>query len=55
VRLLVTVVLDEVKHVYNIGAIFRLCDANLVESLVVPGVEVNLLNRHLGPGRPGTQ
>jgi tRNA G18 (ribose-2'-O)-methylase SpoU len=54
-RLPVTVVLDQVRHAYNIGAIFRLCDANLVESLVVAGVEVNLRNRHLVRAAQGTQ
>jgi hypothetical protein len=59
-RLPVTVVLDRVRRAYNIGAIFRLCDAIVVESLVVTGVEVNLRNRHLvqpreerGTGRRG--
>jgi tRNA G18 (ribose-2'-O)-methylase SpoU len=54
-RLPVTVVLDEVRHAYNIGAIFRLCDAILVESLIVAGVEVNLRNRHLVRAAQGTQ
>jgi tRNA G18 (ribose-2'-O)-methylase SpoU len=49
------VVLDEVRHAYNIGAIFRLCDAILVECLVVTGVEVNLRNRHLVHAARGTQ
>jgi hypothetical protein len=53
-RVPVTVVLDQVRHAYNIGAIFRLCDANLVESLVVAGVEVNLRNRHLIRAAQGT-
>jgi tRNA G18 (ribose-2'-O)-methylase SpoU len=54
-RLPVAVVLDEVRHAYNIGAIFRLCDAILVEFLVVTGVEVNLRNCHLVLATRGTQ
>ena len=54
-RLPVTVVLDEVRQAYNIGAIFRLCDAMLVESLVVAGVEVNLRKRRLAQAAQGTQ
>jgi tRNA G18 (ribose-2'-O)-methylase SpoU len=54
-RLPVTVVLDQVRHAYNIGAIFRLCDANLVASLIVAGTAVNLRNRHLVRAAQGTQ
>src|ERR1700732_708427 len=36
----VTVVLDGVTGHYNIGAIFRLCDAFLVERLVICGFGV---------------
>jgi tRNA G18 (ribose-2'-O)-methylase SpoU len=54
-RLPVTVVLDKLRHAYNIGAIFRLCDATLVESLIAAGVEVNLRNRHLVQAARGTQ
>jgi 23S rRNA (guanosine2251-2'-O)-methyltransferase len=54
-RLPVMVVLDRVRQAYNIGAIFRLCDAILVENLVVTGVEVNLRNRHLVQAARGTQ
>jgi tRNA G18 (ribose-2'-O)-methylase SpoU len=54
-RLPVTVLLDEVRQAYNIGAIFRLCDATLVESLIVAGVEVNLRNFHLVQAAQGTQ
>jgi tRNA G18 (ribose-2'-O)-methylase SpoU len=35
----VTVVLDGVRGYYNIGAIFRLCDAFLVERLIICGKE----------------
>ena len=35
----VTVVLDGVRGYYNIGAIFRLCDAFLVERLIICGEE----------------
>jgi tRNA G18 (ribose-2'-O)-methylase SpoU len=44
----------KVSHAYNIGAIFRLCNATLVECLVVAGVEVNLRNRHLVKAARGT-
>ena len=54
-RLPITVVLDEVRHAYNIGAIFRLCDAILVESLIVAGVEVDLRKRRLTQAAQGTQ
>lgn len=54
-RLPITVVLDEVRHAYNIGAIFRLCDAVLVESLIVAGVEVDLRKRRLTQAAQGTQ
>jgi len=33
----ITVVLDGVTGLYNVGAIFRLCDAFLVERLVICG------------------
>jgi tRNA G18 (ribose-2'-O)-methylase SpoU len=36
----ITVVLDGVSGNYNIGAIFRLCDAFLIERLVICGVPV---------------
>jgi len=36
-RLPVRVVLDGVQRAYNLGAIFRLCDAMLVERLIVCG------------------
>ena len=54
-RLPLTVVLDQVRQAYNIGAIFRLCDAILAESLVVAGVEVDLRKRHLVQAARGTQ
>jgi tRNA G18 (ribose-2'-O)-methylase SpoU len=54
-RVPVTVVLDQVRHAYNIGAIFRLCVAILVESLIIAGVEVNLRNRRLAQAAQGTQ
>lgn len=41
----VTVVLDGVTGHYNIGAFFRLCDAFLVERLVICGSAVALRNR----------
>ena len=42
----ITVVLDGVSGNYNLGAIFRLCDAFLVERLIICGAE--------SQGRPGT-
>jgi tRNA G18 (ribose-2'-O)-methylase SpoU len=43
----ITVVLDGVTLNYNIGAIFRLCDAFLVQELVVCGAKVELHKRKL--------
>jgi tRNA G18 (ribose-2'-O)-methylase SpoU len=51
----ITVVLDGVSRNYNIGAIFRLCDAFLVERLVVGGAAVNLRKRKLVQAAQGTQ
>ena len=42
----ITVVLDGVSGNYNLGAIFRLCDAFMVERLVICAAE--------SQGRPGT-
>jgi tRNA G18 (ribose-2'-O)-methylase SpoU len=50
----ITVVLDRVRQNYNIGAIFRLCDAYLVERLIVAGTTVNLRNRKLLQAARGT-
>ena len=43
----VTVVLDRVTGNYNIGAIFRLCDAFLVERLVICDAQLDLRKRKL--------
>jgi tRNA G18 (ribose-2'-O)-methylase SpoU len=51
----VTVVLDGVTGHYNIGAIFRLCDAFLVERLVICGTVVPLRNRRLVQAAAGTE
>jgi 23S rRNA (guanosine2251-2'-O)-methyltransferase len=51
----ITVVLDRVKGNYNLGAIFRLCDAFLVERLVICGVPVMLRKRKLVRAAAGTQ
>jgi len=51
----ITVVLDGVRQNYNLGAIFRLCDAFLVERLVVCGVPVMLHKRKLVQAAAGTQ
>jgi tRNA G18 (ribose-2'-O)-methylase SpoU len=54
-RLPVTVVLDGVRRNYNIGAIFRLCDAFLVERLVICGKDVDLRKRKLVQAARGTE
>lgn len=54
-RLPIRVVLDRVTQAYNIGAMFRLCDAMLAERLVITGVEVDLTKRNLGQAACGTQ
>jgi tRNA G18 (ribose-2'-O)-methylase SpoU len=54
-RLPILVVLDRVTQAYNIGAIFRLCDAMLAERLVITGAEVDLRKRNLGQAACGTQ
>ncbi|HEX4077307.1 MAG TPA: TrmH family RNA methyltransferase, partial [Rhizomicrobium sp.] len=51
----ITVVLDGVRQNYNLGAIFRLCDAFLVERLVVCGARVELHKRKLVQAARGTQ
>jgi tRNA G18 (ribose-2'-O)-methylase SpoU len=51
----ITVVLDGVHQSYNIGAIFRLCDAFLVERLVICGTTVELRKRKLVQAARGTQ
>jgi tRNA G18 (ribose-2'-O)-methylase SpoU len=51
----ITVVLDGVAQNYNIGAIFRLCDAFLVERLVICGTTVELRKRKLVQAARGTQ
>ncbi len=43
----ITVVLDGVSQNYNIGAILRLCDAFLVQELVICGTKVELHKRRL--------
>ena len=54
-RLPIRVVLDRVTQAYNIGAIFRLCDAMLAEKLVIAGVDVDLRKRALVQSARGTQ
>ena len=54
-RLPIRVVLDRVTQAYNIGAIFRLCDAMLAEQLVITGADVDLRKRNLGQAACGTQ
>jgi tRNA (guanosine-2'-O-)-methyltransferase len=51
----VTVVLDGVSGSYNLGAIFRLCDAFLCERLVICGVPLALRNRKFVQAAKGAQ
>jgi tRNA G18 (ribose-2'-O)-methylase SpoU len=51
----ITVVLDGVTQNYNIGGIFRLCDAFLVQQLVICGTKVDLRKRRLVQAAQGTQ
>lgn len=51
----ITVVLDRVRQNYNIGAIFRLCDAFLVERLIIGGIAVDLRKRKLVQAARGSQ
>lgn len=50
-----TIVLDGVTQNYNLGAIFRLCDAFLVGRLVICGAPVELHKRKLVQAARGTQ
>ena len=54
-RLPITLVLDRIRQNYNIGALFRLCDAMRVKQLVICGTEVNLRKRKLVQAARGTQ
>ena len=51
----ITVVLDGVRRNYNLGAIFRLCDAFLADRLVICGSKVDLRKRKLVQAAAGTQ
>ncbi len=51
----ISVVLDGVNQSYNIGAIFRLCDAFLVQRLVICGTKLDLRKRRLVQAAQGTQ
>ena len=51
----ITVVLDGVTQNYNIGAIFRLCDAFLVQQLIICGTKLELHKRRLVQAAQGTQ
>jgi tRNA (guanosine-2'-O-)-methyltransferase len=51
----IAVVLDGVTHNYNIGAIFRLCDAFLVPELLICGTKADLRKRRLVQAAQGTQ
>jgi tRNA G18 (ribose-2'-O)-methylase SpoU len=54
-RLPVQVVLDGVQRPYNLGAIFRLCDAMLVERLIVCGAPLDRRNRRFLQAAQGAQ
>ena len=47
--------LDRVSRNYNIGAIFRLCDAFLVGRLIICGKELDLNKRKLMQAARGTE
>ena len=47
--------LDGVTQNYNIGAIFRLCDAFLVQQLMICGTKLDLRKRRLVQAAQGTQ
>ena len=47
----ITLVLDGVRRNYNIGAMFRLADAFLLERLVICGVHIDLRKRKLAEFR----
>ena len=51
----ITVVLDGVRQNYNLGALFRLCDAFLVERLIVCRTQVILRKRKLVQAAAGAQ
>ena len=51
----ITVLLDGLRQNHNIGAIFRLCDAFLVQRLVIAGHPIDLRNRKLVKAARGTQ
>jgi len=51
----ITLVLDGITQNYNLGSIFRLCDAFLVERLIVCGAKVELHKRKLVQAGRGTQ
>jgi tRNA G18 (ribose-2'-O)-methylase SpoU len=57
VRNPITVILDGVSGLYNIGAMFRLCDAFLVERLIICGepTQALLRKRKLVKAAMGTQ
>jgi tRNA (guanosine-2'-O-)-methyltransferase len=54
-RMPIRLILDRVTRNYNLGALFRLCDAFLVERLVICGTEVMLHKRKLVQAAMGTQ
>jgi len=51
----ITVLLDGVQQHYNLGAVFRLCDAFLVQRLVIAGRPLDIRNRKLVKAARGTQ
>lgn len=51
----IRVVLDGVTGSYNVGAIFRLCDAMVVERLIICGASFELRKRKLTQAAQGAQ
>jgi tRNA G18 (ribose-2'-O)-methylase SpoU len=51
----ITVVLDGIRQNYNVGAVFRLCDAFLVERLIIAAPAVELRKRKLAQAAQGSQ
>lgn len=51
----VRLILDGVVGNYNIGAVFRLCDAMLIERLIICGPQFDLRKRRITQAAQGTQ
>jgi tRNA G18 (ribose-2'-O)-methylase SpoU len=51
----IRVILDNVVGNYNIGAVFRLCDALLIERLIISGPEFTIRKRRITQAAQGAQ